>query len=241
MERQSKTKEDSKNFRRRRRVQFSTAVDDIFYLRDIVPSSMMTKKEKKSVWYSYEDMDNMRADAKELALQLRKVAYKSDPSSLPVDNGRGLETLIFQGRQFKRYIAARTIMECQRKNKLNIAVVTKYRNPNTQLLAEAAALKLAYVSIKCSQWARNVALMTGYSDFEGVNTIDETRFPKSSIERLCQLRRKRKRTHETAYSVGEIETIRCNKKKITSTKNLTHSLSIPISMIRSNILLPSIC
>ena len=132
-------------------------------------------------------------------------------------------------------------MECQRKNKLNIAVGTKCRNPNTQLMAEAAALKLAYVSIKCSQWARNVALMTGYSDFEGVNTIDETRFPKSSIERLCQLHQKRKRTHETAYSVGEIETIRCNKKKIISTKNLTHSLSIPISRISHNMLLPSIC
>ena len=96
MQKQSKIKENNKNCHCRRRVQFSTAVDNVCYLRDVTPSSMMTKKEKKSAWYSYEDFGNMRADARELALQLRKVAYKSDPSSLSVDNGRGLEILIFQ-------------------------------------------------------------------------------------------------------------------------------------------------
>jgi len=219
---------------RRRRVHFSTAVDDIRYLTDVVPSSMMEKKEKESTWYSDGDMINMRAGAKALAKRLRTTAgssrfvtsrpplFDGDGARLcegnlkrklgcvpdyPVanedDDGRGLEILIFQGRRFKKYIAARTIMECQRKNRLNIAFAIEYSNPNIRLMTEAASLKLGYVSTKCSQWARDVALMTGYLDFRDVYEKNETPLPMS-FEQLYQLPIKRKRTNVTASSAGEI-------------------------------------
>merc|ERR1719491_1062218 len=102
------------------------------------------------------------------------------------DTGRGLEILIFQGRQLKRYIAMRTIMEYNCRNKRNIAIATKYTNPNIRRWTEAASLKLADVSTKCSQWARDVALMTGYLDFKCAYGNNEAILPKSSIERLCE-------------------------------------------------------
>lgn len=223
--------------RRRRRVHFSTAVDDICYLKDVVPSSMMEKIEKESTWYSDGDMINMRAGAKAFAKRLRMTAGSSSfvPSRPPLpegdgarlckgnfkrklgcvpdypvaneddggDDGRGLEILIFQGRRFKKHIAARTIMECQRRNKLNIAFAIEYSNPNIRLMTEAASLKLGYVSTKCSQWARDVALMTGYLDFRDVYDKNETPLP-ISFERPYQLPIKRKRTNVTASSAGEI-------------------------------------
>jgi len=47
--------------------------------------------------------------------------------------------------------------------------------------------------------------MTGYLDFKGVNSTDETPLPKLYIEWLCQFPQKSKQTHETVHSVGEIE------------------------------------
>jgi len=74
------------------------------------------------------------------------VAGSSGISSSLVDNGCGLEILIFQRRQRKRFIAARAIIEYQYRNKLDIIIATKCIHPNTQLMAEAASLKVAYAS-----------------------------------------------------------------------------------------------
>merc|ERR1712176_123518 len=79
---------------------------------------------------------------------------------------RGLELRIFIGRQLKKYIADRTIMEYQRRYKLQIALAAKNGDPNLQILTEIASKRLGYVSAKCSRWARDMALATGEMDFK---------------------------------------------------------------------------
>lgn len=106
---------------------------------------------------------------------------------------RGLELRIFIGRQLKKYIAARTIMEYQRRNKLKIAMAAKNGDPNLQLLIEVASKKLGYVSAKCSRWARDMALATGESDSKAVREHVNDSFPTSCLEEGDQISLMRKR------------------------------------------------
>ena len=62
----------------------------------------------------------MRVNAKKLVLQLREEEVSTTLSSSSVDNSHRLDIAIFRGRQLKRYITARTIMECLRRKKMNI-------------------------------------------------------------------------------------------------------------------------
>eukprot|EP00555_Chaetoceros_dichaeta_P005338 CAMPEP_0198269906 /NCGR_PEP_ID=MMETSP1447-20131203/43092_1 /TAXON_ID=420782 /ORGANISM="Chaetoceros dichaeta, Strain CCMP1751" /LENGTH=280 /DNA_ID=CAMNT_0043961691 /DNA_START=236 /DNA_END=1078 /DNA_ORIENTATION=+ len=109
---------------------------------------------------------------------------------------RGLELRIFLGRQLKKYFAARKIIEYQRKYKLIIAVAMKNGDPNIGLLTEDLSKKLGYVSAKCSRWARDRALVTGHSDFEGVYPQSKNVLPISSFKQLTQFPHKRMRSNE---------------------------------------------
>jgi len=107
---------------------------------------------------------------------------------------RGLELRIFIGRQLKKYIAARTIMEYQRRYKLKIAIAARNSDPNLELLIEVASKKLGYVSAKCSRWARDKALATGESDFNAVREHMDDSFSTSCFEEKMQISLIRKRT-----------------------------------------------
>jgi len=243
----------------RRRVSFSIEADDICYLRDVAPSSIMTNEEKESAWYTYDDMIRMKEEAKTLARRLRINAgrrtlstpprsdnegvwscinnpkqrlverYPSDspPSATTKEkiseDYRGLELLISQGRQLKKYIAALTIMEYHRMYKLKIAIAIEHGKPNVWLLTEAASIELGYVSAKCSQWARDLALVTGHSDFKGVYEKSETPLLTSSVEQLLQLTLKRKRKDVAVNSVEEFKMNRHTKRQIVDAKRSIHT------------------
>jgi len=77
---------------RRRRVCFSTEADDICYLRDVAPASTMTNEEKDSTWYTYEDMVQMKEDAKALAHRLRLEVSRNNSSTPPLSDDDGTQT-----------------------------------------------------------------------------------------------------------------------------------------------------
>lgn len=254
-------KHNNESCHRRRRVCFSTEADDVRYLTDVAPSSIMTNEERDSAWYAYDDMIRMRKEAKILGRQLRidasrchssppplsdddgapsrennlkrrldETACERYPSNFPIsaaiedktsEDCRGLELQIFQGRQFKKYIAARTIMEYQRRYKRTIAIAAENGDPNLRLLTEAASIKLGRVSVNCSQWARNVALVTGYSDFKDV-------YEKCEAPLLVQHSLKRKRKNIVTRLEGEFIMSRYNKKHIGDAKSIPGSFARPI-------------
>jgi len=133
---------------------------------------------------------------------------------------RGLELLIFQGRQLKKYIAALTIMEHHRRYKLKIAIATGHGDPNVRLLTEAASIDLRCVSAKCSQWARDVALVTGHSDYESVYEKRETPLLTSSVEQLLRLTLNRKRKGVAVSSLEGFKMNRHSKRQIVDAKNI---------------------
>jgi len=262
---QSKMYRDDKSCHRRRQVSFSTEADDMCYLRDVAPSSIMTNEERASAWYTYDDMICMKNEAWALARRLRINTRRSTlstpplsnddrsctnimkrrlderyPSNLPPSTGieeknsedcRGLELLISQGRQLKKYIAALTIMEYQRRYKLKIAIAVEQGDLNVRVLTEAASISLGCVSAKCSQWARDVALVTGYSDFKSVYEKCETPSLASSVQKLLRVALKRKRQDVIASSVEEFEMNRHSKRKIFDTKSSSDSHISPIDRI----------
>jgi len=115
---------------------------------------------------------------------------------------RGLELRIFLGRQLKKYIAGRTIMEYQRRNNLKIALAAKNGDPNLRLLMEIASKKLGYVSAKCSRWARDMALATGQSDFQAVYESVNDSFSTLCFKEDKELSLARKRVKELSETVA---------------------------------------
>jgi len=79
----SQMNHNDKPCHQRRRVCFSTETDDICYLRDVPPSSAMTDKERDSAWYTYEDMIQMKEEAKIVARRLRVVVSSKTSSNPP--------------------------------------------------------------------------------------------------------------------------------------------------------------
>lgn len=70
----------------RRRVYFSTEADDICYLRDVAPASMMTDEERDSAWYTFEDMTQMKEKSRILAQRLRVVINNKTSSTPPLSD-----------------------------------------------------------------------------------------------------------------------------------------------------------
>lgn len=77
---------------RRRRVCFSTEADDICYLRDVAPASTMTNEEKGSAWYTYEDMIQMKKEAKKVAQRFSLLVSKKASATPPLSDDDGTQT-----------------------------------------------------------------------------------------------------------------------------------------------------
>jgi len=260
----------------KRRVCFSTEVDDIFYLRDVAPASTMTDEERDSAWYTNEDMIHMKEQAKTLARRLRSVAVTKTSLSKIVsdDDGtttreetlkrrldeeyptnfppqyshaaamednidetyRGLELRIFLGRQLKKYIAARTVMEYQRRNKLKIAIAAKNGNPNITHLMEVASTNLGYVSAKCSRWARDIALVTGQSDFHAIHEQMDNTLSTSVLDQPKQYPLTNKRKTETFTSAGDFQMNMPRTKRMLNPQQPVRSFFGPIDGMRCDAL-----
>merc|ERR1712157_467528 len=90
-----------------------------------------------------------------------------------VDESRGLEYIIFRERQMDKDMVVRIILNSQRKMKSLIAIATQKDDPDLRKMIKLAPLKLALISMKCTRWARNIALATGKLDCADVyeNTL----------------------------------------------------------------------
>lgn len=260
-----------------RRVCFSTEADDIFYLQDVAPASVMTDEERDSAWYTNEDMMHMKEEAKALARRLRSVAVGKTSPTPSISGGdgiatheetlkrrldeeyptnfppqsqysvaaameenmnetcRGLELRIFLGRQLKKYIAARTIMEYQRRNNIKIAIAAKNGNPNIRSLMEVASKKLGYVSAKCSRWARDMALVTGQSDFQAIHEQLENPLSTLLFEQKHQYPLTNKRNNESCTSVGNFNMNMRHKKRILNPQPV-RGFFVPIDSMRRDAL-----
>ena len=133
---------------RRRRVSFETAENETH----IAASSDMTQEERCELWYKPSDLNQFKSDARDICRRLRDEGMVGDilldvelSNSNCADCTRGLEHRVSVERQKNKYITMRAILKAQQR----------YSKPE----------QLAHVAIKCTAWAKEVALVTGYQDF----------------------------------------------------------------------------
>mmetsp|Transcript_10286 Transcript_10286/g.12064 ORF Transcript_10286/g.12064 Transcript_10286/m.12064 type:complete len:283 (-) Transcript_10286:30-878(-) len=90
--RQSLMSDTNEICQRRRRVCFSTEANDICLLKNVPPASTMTTEEKDSAWYTYEDMVQMKENAKALAHRLRLEVCRKTSSTPPLSDDDDTQT-----------------------------------------------------------------------------------------------------------------------------------------------------
>lgn len=182
---------------RKRKVHFSTKPDDINHDH----SSPLTMEEKKSIWYSVDDTNQMKRQAKLMSKNIRLMLERKATQSMPqhnlekakkknneekcpsiiegsVDETRGLEYFIFARRRFEKEKATRMILEEQRKLKIRKIIAAKNYDANLYELIKNSHERLALVSADCSQWAKDLALATGKLDFEDLHESNSEPPPK---------------------------------------------------------------
>jgi len=168
----------------------------------------MTNEERRSTWYTQEDMESMRNGAKKLARRailqsggiLAAAAAESGnedsvvptsetntatatkrPRNRPqhhVTSGmvRGLELFLSPKRQYNRLLTVQTVLESQRRSQITIEEALAHDEPThhhhrqeqRRLWHEVAGMRLGCISERCSRTSRDVALVTGLSDFQNV-------------------------------------------------------------------------
>ena len=121
----------------------------------VVPSSEMTDSNRCELWYQQCDLTYFKNHARELCRTLRECDVSFDQPMLDAsvdlalgqrsECARGLEHRISTERQKNKFLAMRAIIKAQQR----------YKTPE----------QLAVVASKCTAWAKEVALCTGYQDF----------------------------------------------------------------------------
>lgn len=138
--------------KRARRVSFAKTE----FVYTAASSSLMCDSERHGLWYQRTDLNKFKKEARFLSRRLRSCdAVMEQPlldTRLDVameaagnECARGLEHRISMERQKNKYLAMRAIIKAQQR----------YQTPE----------QLAVVASKCTAWAKEVALCTGYQDF----------------------------------------------------------------------------
>ena len=117
-----------------RKVQFVDAHIVCF----LKPSSSMSAQERNEMWYQTDDLDEFKAEARDLC---RKLRVSPDNEAI----SRGLEHRVSLERQKNKALAIRCILKAQRR----------FANPE----------HVAMVARKCTTWAKEVALVEASRDF----------------------------------------------------------------------------
>ena len=121
----------------------------------ITPSSEMPDSYRHELWYQQIDLDEFKNNARNLCRQIRECDALIDQPMLDTridialesENhcARGLEHRISVERQRNKFLAMRAVLKAQQR----------YDSPDV----------LAVIASKCTAWAKEVALCTGYQDF----------------------------------------------------------------------------
>jgi len=119
------------------------------------PASEMSDSYRLELWYQQTDLNTFKNNARDLCRQIRECDAVPDQPLLDTrldialeqenDCARGLEHRISIERQKNKYLAILAILKAQQR----------YETPE----------QLAIVASKCTAWAKEVALFTGYQDF----------------------------------------------------------------------------
>jgi hypothetical protein len=121
----------------------------------ITPSSEMPDSHRHELWYQQIDLDEFKNNARHLCRQIRDCDAVIDQPmldtridiALATENhcARGLEHRISLERQRNKFLTMRAVLKAQQR----------YDSPD----------KLAIIASKCTAWAKEIALCTGYQDF----------------------------------------------------------------------------
>lgn len=119
----------------------------------VAASSIMTQEERSGLWYQQSDLDKFKNEAKDVCRRIRDDLLDRDirldlelgHSSHVIECTRGLEHRVSIERQKNKCLTIRAILKAQQR----------YSKPE----------QLAHVSLKCSAWSKELALVTGYQDF----------------------------------------------------------------------------
>uniref|UniRef100_A0A7S2H0A0 Uncharacterized protein n=1 Tax=Helicotheca tamesis TaxID=374047 RepID=A0A7S2H0A0_9STRA len=200
-------------------VRFDSSVTLISFA-DVAVASDMTDEEKHTTWYSVDEISAFRNDVRESSRLIRQ--RKRDFSSVhkpqhellneKEECSRGLEYRIDPDRQVKRVNASRYIMKYQHHLRLCAASSTK---------ATDLELRLANISARLSQWARDVALITAREDYldaypEMKPFVSALMDPVSISDSFCRKRKADTNTHtnDNLERAGR----RIRKKMLTNTE-----------------------
>eukprot|EP00957_Ditylum_brightwellii_P048741 3698210-Ditylum_brightwellii.AAC.1 len=145
-------------------VQFNPNVIIISFT-NLPAASDMTVKEKKSAWYSTNEITTFRNNVREASRIIRQrnrsdnIVHRPQHENLSKrgECSRGLEHRISSERQANKCIAMCLIMECQRRHRRSAAAPT-----GTKADLES---QLAIISSRLSQQAKDVALSAAREDF----------------------------------------------------------------------------
>lgn len=123
-----------------RRVSFLQTEVSSFSDEDSPMTTPLTTQERDELWYNTNDLIEFKNQARELSRHLRRNSVVDGK-----DSTRGLEHRVCMNRQKSKYLAIRAILKAQ-------------------AFCESPQ-ELADVSRKCTAWAKEVALLTGHSDY----------------------------------------------------------------------------
>lgn len=134
--------------KRPRRVAFEKAE----IVGEVTPCSFMSEDERNELWYHQSDLNQFKTEARELCRRIRDLDEDRQPL-MDVARGdigcddctRGLEHRVSIERQKNKFLAMRAVLKAQ----------ARYNKPE----------QLALVASKCTAWAKEIALCTGYQDF----------------------------------------------------------------------------
>uniref|UniRef100_A0A7S1Z8T7 Uncharacterized protein n=1 Tax=Ditylum brightwellii TaxID=49249 RepID=A0A7S1Z8T7_9STRA len=150
-------------FERKQNVHFKTNVD-VFSILTTPVASDMTVEEKRSIWYSKDELRTLRGNAREAS---RLIRQKYEDASFHVPQhyfiseyeacSRGLELRIDPERQENKHATRHIIMKYQQRLRLGVT-------SSTSVIADPK-LYLANVSKTLSQRSRDMALSTARKDY----------------------------------------------------------------------------
>jgi hypothetical protein len=134
---------------RTRRVSFEKSE----HVLTVAASSTMTEEERSGLWYQQSDLNQFKNEAKGECRRIRDDLLDRDilldfelaHCSHMIECTRGLEHRVSIERQKNKYLSIRAIIKAQQR----------YSKPE----------QLAHVSLKCTAWSKELALVTGSQDF----------------------------------------------------------------------------
>mmetsp|Transcript_9929 Transcript_9929/g.14742 ORF Transcript_9929/g.14742 Transcript_9929/m.14742 type:complete len:228 (-) Transcript_9929:41-724(-) len=151
-------------FERKQNVYFNPNVD-VFSILTTPVASDMTVEEKRSIWYSKDELRTLRGNAREASRLIRQIDEEIISLHVPQHYFiseydaciRGLELRSNLERKKNQCITRRVIMKYQHRLRLGLT--------RTSAVFADPELHLAIISKKLSQRARDIALITAREDY----------------------------------------------------------------------------